>query len=143
MGFGHHNFIWTPTVGFGHHRSCLPATFRFYLKSIGLDEATSALDATSRILVFEALKRWRRNKITIVITHDLSQIESGDFVYVLKDGRVVEQSFRYDLESVSEEEDGRGEFRKMMERQNQTGGFLPEKDVAVAATVDVEDVLKQ
>ena len=29
-----------------------------------------------------------------------------------------------------------------MERQSQTGGFLPEKDVAVAA-VDVEDVLKQ
>jgi ATP-binding cassette subfamily B (MDR/TAP) protein 1 len=101
------------------------------------------LDATSRILVFEALKRWRRNQTTIVITHDLSQIESGDFVYVLKDGRVVEQGFRYDLESVSKEEDGRGEFRKMMEQQSQTGGFLPEKDVAVAATVDVEDVLKQ
>ena len=102
------------------------------------------MDATSRILVFEALKRWRRNKTTIVITHDLSQIESSDFVYVLKDGRVVEQGFRYDLESVSEEENGRGEFRKMMEQQNQTGGFLPEKDVAVAdAAVDVEDVLKQ
>lgn len=101
------------------------------------------MDATSRILVFEALKRWRRNRTTIVITHDLSQIESGDFVYVLKDGRVVEQGFRSDLESVSEEEDGRGEFRKMMEQQSQTGGFLPEKDVAVAATVDVQDVLKQ
>ena len=101
------------------------------------------MDATSRILVFEALKRWRRNRTTIVITHDLSQIESGDFVYVLKDGRVVEQGFRSDLESVSEEEDGRGEFRKMMEQQSQTGGFLPEKDVAVTATVDVKDVLKQ
>ena len=80
-----------------------------------------------------------------VITHDLSQIESGDFVYVLKDGRVVEQGFRCDLESVSEEEDGRGEFRKMMEQleQSQTGGFLPEKDVAVVATVDMEDILKQ
>ena len=93
--------------------------------------------------MFEALKRWRHNKTTIVITHDLSQIESGDFVYVLKDGRVAEQGFRYDLEIVSEEEDGRGEFRKMMERQSETGGFLPEKDVAVAAAVDVEDVLKQ
>ena len=103
------------------------------------------MDATSRILVFEALKRWRYNKTTIVITHDLSQIESGDFVYVLKDGRVVEQGFRYDLESVCEEDDGRGEFRKMMEQQNQTGGFLPEKDFSVvdAAAVDVEDVLKQ
>ncbi|KAF8802026.1 P-loop containing nucleoside triphosphate hydrolase protein [Phlegmacium glaucopus] len=112
-----------------------------------LDEATSALDGTSRILVFEAIKRWRHNKTTIVITHDLSQIESGDFVYVLKDGRVVEQGFRYDLESVFEEDegDGRGEFRKMMERQSETGGFLPEKDVAPAVVgVDsVEEVLKQ
>jgi ATP-binding cassette subfamily B (MDR/TAP) protein 1 len=98
------------------------------------------LDATSRILVFEAIKRWRRNKTTIVITHDLSQIEAGDFVYVLKDGRAVEQGFQYDLESISEE-DGRGEFRKMMEQQSQTGGFLPAKDVAVAAAVDVEGVL--
>ena len=102
------------------------------------------MDATSRILVFEALKRWRYNKTTIVITHDLSQIESGDFVYVLKDGRVVEQDFRNDLESVSKKDNGRGEFRKMMEEQNQTGGFLPEKDVAVVdAAVDAEDVLKK
>ncbi|TDL13479.1 hypothetical protein BD410DRAFT_810506, partial [Rickenella mellea] len=46
-----------------------------------LDEATSALDATSRILVFEAIKTWWRNKTTIVITHDLSQITPQDFVY--------------------------------------------------------------
>ena len=101
------------------------------------------MDATSRILVFEALKRWRHNKTTVVITHDLSQIDSGDFVYVLKDGRVVEQGFRYDLESVSQGDNGRGEFRKMMEQQSETGGFLPEKDVAVAAPVDVEVVSTQ
>lgn len=61
------------------------------------DEATSALDATSRILVFEAIKRWRKNRTTIVITHDLSQIQSDDFVYLMKDGRIVEQGFRSDL----------------------------------------------
>ncbi|CAA7263408.1 unnamed protein product [Cyclocybe aegerita] len=95
-----------------------------------LDEATSALDPTSRILVFEALKRWRANKTTIVITHDLSQIEPQDFVYVLKQGRVVEQGYRYDLEAVPSSPylEDRGEFRKMMESQQQTGGFLPEKD---------------
>ncbi|KAF5350692.1 hypothetical protein D9756_008502 [Leucocoprinus leucothites] len=106
-----------------------------------LDEATSALDATSRILVFEAIKQWRKNKTTIVITHDLSQIQSQDFVYVLKNGRVVEQGYRADLEraapaapassSIStdlDEEDGEGEFRKMMESQRAMGGF-PEKDI--------------
>ncbi|KIJ92830.1 hypothetical protein K443DRAFT_51159, partial [Laccaria amethystina LaAM-08-1] len=61
------------------------------------DEATSALDATSRTLVFEAIKRWRKNKTKIVITHGLSQITPNDFVYVLKVGQVVEQGYRYDL----------------------------------------------
>lgn len=61
------------------------------------DEATSALDATSRVVVFENMKAWRKNKTTIVITHDLSQIVSDDFVYVMKNGIVVEQGFRSDL----------------------------------------------
>lgn len=65
--------------------------------SLSLDEATSALDATSRILVFEAIKKWRKARTTIVITHDLSQIQDTDFVYLMKDGRVVEHGFRSDL----------------------------------------------
>ncbi|PFH48426.1 hypothetical protein AMATHDRAFT_65547 [Amanita thiersii Skay4041] len=92
-----------------------------------LDEATSALDATSRILVFEALKRWRANKTTIVITHDLSQIEATDFVYVLKEGYVVEQGYRGDLENSKSPEDS--EFCSMLESQKQTGGYLPEKNL--------------
>ena len=65
--------------------------------SLLADEATSALDPTSRVLVFEAIKRWRQNRTTIVITHDLSQIVDSDFVYCLKDGAVVEEGFRSDL----------------------------------------------
>ncbi|KAF7338206.1 hypothetical protein MVEN_02045700 [Mycena venus] len=87
------------------------------------DEATSALDPTSRILVFEAIKRWRKNKTTIVITHDLSQISANDFVYVLKNGVVAEQGYRYDLETAA------GEFGAMMAAQNTTGGFLPVKEL--------------
>ncbi|KAH7337541.1 P-loop containing nucleoside triphosphate hydrolase protein [Rhizoctonia solani] len=63
-----------------------------------LDEATSALDATARILVFEAIKAGRRNKTTIVITHDLTQIAPADFVYVMKDGCVVQEGYRYNLQ---------------------------------------------
>ncbi|EIW69536.1 hypothetical protein TREMEDRAFT_39110 [Tremella mesenterica DSM 1558] len=62
-----------------------------------LDEATSALDATSRVLVFDSLQRWRKNRTTVVITHDLSQIRPDDFVYVMQDGIVAEQGFRVDL----------------------------------------------
>ncbi|KAI0316650.1 P-loop containing nucleoside triphosphate hydrolase protein [Amylostereum chailletii] len=92
-------------------------------KVLILDEATSALDATSRILVFEAVKRCRQNKTTIVITHDLSQISPDDFVYVLRDGQVAEQGFRHDLE----ETEG-GEFRKMADTQGAAGGF-PEREL--------------
>lgn len=120
----------------------------------GVDEATSALDAISRILVFEAIKQWRKNKTTIVITHDLSQIQAQDFVYVLKNGRVVEQGYRADLEraapssssssassaSSGDDEDGEGEFRKMMESQRAMGGF-PEKDLDAAEDSSHDDHL--
>lgn len=49
------------------------------------------------MLVFKSLKAWRNNRTTIVITHDLSQIVSDDFVYVMKNGVVAEQGFRLDL----------------------------------------------
>jgi len=71
---------------------------------------------------------------TIVITHDLSQIGPKDFVYVLKDGRVVEQGFRSDLELVVPSYKGQGEFRKMMESQRETGGFLPEKQFVTTSS---------
>ncbi|KAG6833643.1 hypothetical protein H0H87_002839 [Tephrocybe sp. NHM501043] len=104
-----------------------------------LDEVTSALDATSRLLVFAALRAWRRNRTTIVITHDLSQIEANDFVYVMKEGRVVEQGYRADLEAPAKLYDddydfslpnsGRGEFRKMLDVQIGFGGCLPAVDI--------------
>ncbi|KAJ6483529.1 P-loop containing nucleoside triphosphate hydrolase protein [Mycena vitilis] len=94
-----------------------------------LDEATSALDPTSRILVFEAIKHWRKNKTTIVITHDLPQIGSNDYVYVLKNGVVAEQGYRYDLETTA------GEFSRMMVSQGATGGYLPEKECGTLSEV--------
>ena len=102
------------------------------------------MDITSRILVFEAIKRWRKNKTTIVITHDLSQIQSRDFVYVLKNGSVVEQGYRADLERAAAEvsmrssttrEEGKGEFFRMMESQRLIGG-LPAKNLDTARNND-------
>ena len=116
-----------------------------------LDEATSALDATSRVLVFEAIKAWRAGKTTIVITHDLSQITQQDFVYVLKSGRVVEQGYRADLEALTSSSDNddqehEGEFRRMMRAQGETGGFMPREDIDVSTSaernVEVEHILE-
>lgn len=99
-----------------------------------IDEATSALDATSRVLVFEAIKHVRRRKTTVVITHDLSQITPEDFVYFMRNGTVVEEGYREDLEKLTG-----GEFRKTVEKQVQNG--FPVKDTEdVYATVQKEAV---
>ncbi|KAH8919641.1 P-loop containing nucleoside triphosphate hydrolase protein [Atractiella rhizophila] len=68
-------------------------------KVLILDEATSALDISSRKMVNDSIRRWRKNKTTIIITHDLSPIAKSDFVYVMENGTVVQQGFRQHLES--------------------------------------------
>ena len=62
-----------------------------------LDEATSALDYMTKVLVFEAIRKWRHGKTTIIITHDMQQIQEDDFVYVLEQGRLVHQGLRHEL----------------------------------------------
>ena len=112
-----------------------------------VDEATSALDATSRVLVFEAIKQVRRRKTTVVITHDLSQIMPEDYVYVMRSGCVVEEGFREDLEKSG---NGEGEFRKTLGKQFKNGGFpvresLPDTYdvVRTEAAIAVDQVLNK
>lgn len=62
-----------------------------------LDESTSALDHRNRIKVINAIKEWRRGKTTIIITHDMSQIEDNDYVYVLENARVVQEGYKNKL----------------------------------------------
>ena len=62
-----------------------------------LDEATSELDQESRALMMDAIRSWRENKTTIIITHDLSQIMDNEFVYVMDSGNVVQRGYRKEL----------------------------------------------
>jgi ATP-binding cassette subfamily B protein len=54
-----------------------------------LDEPTSSLDAISEEVVFNALKRLRAGRTTIVIAHRLSTIRDADRILVLDRGQVV------------------------------------------------------
>ena len=63
-----------------------------------LDEATSALDHNTKSIVMEAIRRWRKNKTTLIITHDVSQIARDDYVYVLQGGSCSQEGYRYALE---------------------------------------------
>lgn len=62
-----------------------------------LDEVTSGLDPTSRVLILEAIRTWRTGKTTIIITHDVSQIQNEDYVYVLEKSYLVQEGSRRDL----------------------------------------------
>lgn len=67
-----------------------------------LDEATSALDHISRTLVMEAVRQWRKGKTTIIITHDISQIQEEDYAYILDKGCIVQEGYRNAMEDVSD-----------------------------------------
>ncbi|KHN95446.1 ABC a-pheromone efflux pump AtrD [Metarhizium album ARSEF 1941] len=56
-----------------------------------LDEPTSAMDPMSQMKVMTAIRRWRQDRTTIIVTHDLSNIQDQDFVYILRNGSVFRQ----------------------------------------------------
>lgn len=67
-----------------------------------LDESTSALDHISRALMMDAIRQWRQGKTTIIITHDISQILADDYVFVLEQGRLVQEGYRKHMERMKD-----------------------------------------
>ena len=62
-----------------------------------LDEATSALDSESERHVQQALGQLISGRTTFVIAHRLSTVVDADIIYVMDDGRVVEQGSHAEL----------------------------------------------
>ncbi|QSL66936.1 hypothetical protein MERGE_001323 [Pneumocystis wakefieldiae] len=62
-----------------------------------LDESTSSLDYINRSLIYDAIRFWRKDKTTIIITHDISQIKDSDYIYVMDDGFLVQKGLKNDL----------------------------------------------
>lgn len=62
-----------------------------------LDEATSSLDAESEALVQEALNELMKGRTTLIIAHRLATIRKVDRIYVLTEGKIVEQGSHKEL----------------------------------------------
>ncbi|MBN2891759.1 MAG: ABC transporter ATP-binding protein [Bacteroidales bacterium] len=62
-----------------------------------LDEATSALDTESEKLVQDALNNIMQSRTAIVIAHRLSTVKNADRIYVMSEGKVIEQGKHTEL----------------------------------------------
>ena len=56
-----------------------------------LDEATAFADPDNEVKIQKALNELSKNKTVIMIAHRLSTVQNADCIYVLKDGRLIEQ----------------------------------------------------
>jgi ATP-binding cassette, subfamily B, bacterial len=56
-----------------------------------LDEATSSLDSESEMYIQQALERLVENRTVVAIAHRLSTLRRMDRIFVLKDGKIVEE----------------------------------------------------
>lgn len=77
-----------------------------------LDEATSSLDSESEELVQKALHELMKNRTSLVIAHRLSTIRNADKIFVLQQGKIVEQGSHNELLSSS-----KGEYAKLIRLQ--------------------------
>jgi ATP-binding cassette subfamily B protein/ATP-binding cassette subfamily C protein len=75
-----------------------------------MDEPTSAIDALAEHRIFSRLFA-DRSRTIIAISHRLATIEKADVVYMLEDGRIVEQGTHKELVAL------RGRYFRMFESQ--------------------------
>lgn len=62
-----------------------------------LDEATSALDNKSEAVVQQAIDNLMKNRTVLVIAHRLSTVKNADRIFVINEGRIVEQGSHEEL----------------------------------------------
>lgn len=62
------------------------------------DESTSALDVHTETKLFSDLEKFLEDKTVITIAHRLSTVKNASYVYVLEDGKLVQQGTHKELE---------------------------------------------
>ena len=91
-----------------------------------LDEVTAHLDVKTESIISSAIQRLMENKIVIIIGHRLQTMHWASTLYVLKQGRIIQQGSYEELIAVEGYfkdlvTSGLGEFSSTIEEQLQTG----------------------
>ena len=76
-----------------------------------LDEGTSALDTRSERIIQENIDALKNDTTLILIAHRLSTVRNSDMIFVLEDGRIVEQGTYHYLYTA------KGRFAEMVDHQ--------------------------
>lgn len=62
-----------------------------------MDEATASIDTESEVKIQKALKLLLKGRTSIIIAHRLSTIRDADKIFVLENGRILEQGNHHEL----------------------------------------------
>ena len=62
-----------------------------------LDEATSSIDTNTELLVQEGIEQLLKGRTSFVIAHRLSTIQKADRIFVIDDGRIIEEGNAQEL----------------------------------------------
>ena len=60
-------------------------------KILILDEATSSIDTKTELLVQDGIEHLLAGRTSFVIAHRLSTIQKADRIFVVDDGRIIEE----------------------------------------------------
>ncbi|MES2427877.1 MAG: ABC transporter ATP-binding protein [Bacteroidota bacterium] len=80
-----------------------------------LDEATSALDAVAEKELFDSFRQHIGNRAALIISHRHSAVKHADYIYVLSNGRIMQQGT--DAELLAMEGDYSKLFKKRKENK--------------------------
>lgn len=62
-----------------------------------LDDSLSAVDTVTESRILKNLKKFRKDKTTLIIAHRISAIKDADYIIVLKNGKIYEQGHHNEL----------------------------------------------
>ena len=57
-----------------------------------LDEATSALDSNNKEIIRQELTQMKRNRIIIMVSHDLNYVNVLQIILTIEDGKIKEEN---------------------------------------------------